>query len=115
MKTPTTAGLVTAAMIIGACGSDERPAGRAPAVPAPPRDQSSFANASAFVTTHLALDLAADFGARTLSGTAALTLARLDHDATELVLDTRDLDIRRAEAAIDGGSEKGSGTHGYGW
>ncbi len=103
MKTPTAAGLVTAAMIIGACGSDERPAGRDAAVPSPPRDQSSFANASAFVTTHLALDLAADFGARTLSGTAALTLARLDRDATELVLDTRDLDIRRAEAAIGDG------------
>ena len=44
------------------------------------------------MTTHLALDLTADFSARTLAGTAALTLARLDPDAAELVLDTRDLD-----------------------
>ena len=43
---------------------------------------------------HVALDLTADFGAKTLSGTAALTLERAP-DSREVVLDTRDLTIER--------------------
>src|SRR6185503_17860156 len=56
-------------------------------------DPSSFANVSAFVTTNLALDLTAD-----------LTLEIHDAAATQLVLDTRDLTIRKVEAAIDKGA-----------
>jgi len=59
----------------------------------PARDYFSFANTDQFVTEHLALDLAVDFEARRLSGTARLDLRRLDPDATEVVLDTRDLHI----------------------
>ena len=69
-----------------------------------PSDPSSFANVSAFVTTNLALDLTADFAARTLAGTAELTLDRRDPAATELVLDTRELTIRKVEAAIGQGA-----------
>jgi leukotriene-A4 hydrolase len=65
-----------------------------------PADPSSAANVSAFVTTHLVLDLTTDFGTKTLHGTAELTFDRLDPSATEVVLDTRDLTIRRVEAAI---------------
>jgi len=64
------------------------------------QDAASYANVSAFVTRHLALDLSADFDRHTLAGTAELTLDRRDPAATELVLDTRDLDIRKVEAAI---------------
>jgi aminopeptidase N len=44
--------------------------------------------------THVALDLVADFEARRLRGTATLTLQRLAGN-TELILDTRDLDIQQ--------------------
>jgi hypothetical protein len=51
------------------------------ATPAPasvPHDPSSYANTEAFVVRHLVLDLAADFDAKTLSGTAELHLDRRD-------------------------------------
>jgi aminopeptidase N len=60
---------------------------------------SSYANVDAFVTRHLVLDLTADFDAKTLAGTAELRFDRRDSRATEIVLDTRDLQIRRTEAA----------------
>jgi aminopeptidase N len=40
-----------------------------------------------FAISHLALDLALDFGARSVSGTATLTFQRVSPDATELPLD----------------------------
>jgi leukotriene-A4 hydrolase len=64
-----------------------------------PHDPSSYANTDAFVTTHILLDLTADFDARTLSGTAELAVERRTADAGELVLDTRDLTIRSVETA----------------
>ena len=63
-------------------------------------DPSSYANISAFVTTHLVLDLTTDFGARVMSGQVSLSFERRDPSATELVLDTRDLTISKTEAAI---------------
>jgi aminopeptidase N len=65
---------------------------------------ASYANVDAFATTHLALDLTADFEAKTLAGTAELTLERRNPSATEVVLDTRDLQIRKAEASAGGGT-----------
>jgi leukotriene-A4 hydrolase len=64
------------------------------------QDPASYANVSAFVARHLVLDLTADFDRHTLSGTAELTFDRKDPGATELVLDTRDLEIRKVEAAV---------------
>ena len=72
--------------------------------PTVPADPSSYANVSAFVTTHLALDVTTDFEAKTLAGSAELTFDRRDPAATEVILDTRDLTIRKAEAAIDKGA-----------
>lgn len=69
-----------------------------------PADTSSYANVNAFVTRHLVLDLTANFERRTLAGTAELRLERRDPVATELVLDTRDLMIQNAEAAIGTGA-----------
>jgi aminopeptidase N len=69
-----------------------------------PVDPSSSANVAAFVTTHLVLDLTATFEQKTLAGTAELRLQRRDASATELVLDTRDLVIQNAEAAIGDGA-----------
>ncbi len=74
-------------------------------MPAPiAHDPSSYANISAFVTTHLVLDLTTDFGARVMSGQVSLSFERRDQSATELVLDTRDLTISKTEAAIGSGT-----------
>jgi leukotriene A-4 hydrolase/aminopeptidase len=64
---------------------------------------ASYANTDAFVTRHLSLDLSADFDSRTLTGSVELQFERRDPTADEIVLDTRDLQIRRAEASSDGG------------
>jgi leukotriene-A4 hydrolase len=58
------------------------------------RDIHSFARPSDARVTHVALDLRANFTDKRLSGTATLTFERRP-GATELVLDTRDLDIQR--------------------
>ena len=57
------------------------------------RDHYSFANVDEFVTEHLHLDLAVDFEQEVLRGTAELQMRRLDADAGEIILDTRDLAI----------------------
>ena len=60
-------------------------------------DPHSFTNADAFRTIHVALDLTADFSQKRLIGHVDLTLERLDEDARELVLDTRDLTVHSVE------------------
>lgn len=81
----------------------DRPPGAA-SVP-PPRsegdwpDVHSYADAEAFRTHHIDLDLEIDFDRRELRGTATLDIERLDRNATELVLDTRDLRITAVETA----------------
>ena len=65
----------------------------------PRRDHHSYADTSAFVTKHISLDLTADFAAQELVGTVVLELERKRADADALVLDTRDLDIAKVEAA----------------
>ena len=60
-------------------------------------DEHSYAEPDKVRTGDLALDLAVDFDSRTISGTATYTLDWLDKDAARLQLDTRDLDIRKAE------------------
>jgi len=52
--------------------------------------QSNYTDVRA---THLALDLDVDFEVRVLRGTATLDFERIDPDATELVLDTKGLNI----------------------
>ena len=93
---------LTSAACVAGCGAKETPMTVIPA------DASSYANVSAFVTRHLVLDLTANFSRKTLAGTAELHLERSndrrDATATELVLDTRDLTIQNAEAAIGTGA-----------
>ncbi|MGD0491870.1 MAG: M1 family metallopeptidase [Steroidobacteraceae bacterium] len=57
-------------------------------------DYHSFANIEQFRVTHIALNLRADFRNKVLYGAVVLQIKRLDPTATQLVLDTRDLDIR---------------------
>jgi aminopeptidase N len=65
-------------------------------------DYHSFANVEQFRVTHLELDLRVDFTNKVLFGAVTLEIKRLDPSATELVLDTRELDVRSVEEkAID--------------
>jgi leukotriene-A4 hydrolase len=57
-------------------------------------DYHSFANLEQFKLVHINLELRADFHNKVLFGEASLEIKRLDPGAAELVLDTRDLDVR---------------------
>lgn len=61
-------------------------------------DPLSYAKYDQVRTTALHMDLKADFGKKTLSGYAELTLDWLDRKATTLDLDTRELTISKVEA-----------------
>jgi leukotriene-A4 hydrolase len=97
--------LLSLAFIAGCKGDSE--ATQAAATPqraAAPvdRDEHSYADTAQVVIDDLALDLALDFEARTLAGTATYTLDWRDAGATRLVLDIRDLAIEKAEGEADG-------------
>ncbi len=64
-------------------------------------DPHSFSRPSEAVVEHLELDLTVDFAARILSGTATLEID-VAPGATELVLDTRGLDISSVELVRPG-------------
>lgn len=70
----------------------------------PARDYFTFANTDAFVTDHLALDLDVDFEAQELRGFAMLSMRRLDAEASQVVLDTRDLTIASVAVLQSGSS-----------
>ncbi|WP_158967889.1 M1 family metallopeptidase [Paraglaciecola sp. L3A3] len=61
-------------------------------------DYHSFANPDVFRVTHLTLDLEVNFTDKVLQGTAKLDFAKVDKLGTELVLDTRDLSIKKITA-----------------
>src|SRR4051812_49179265 len=66
-------------------------------------DYHSYANPEKVRVRHVVLDLAADFNARTLTGSSLLTVERNGDDRNSpLVLDTRDLKITAAESSTDG-------------
>ena len=94
--------LAISSMLLGAVAAS---AARGAASPPPPLpkdlapiqsglDYHSFANVEQFRVTHLDLNLRADFHNKVLFGEVALQVKRLDPSATELVLDTRGLDVR---------------------
>ena len=56
-------------------------------------DPHSFAEPEKFLVRHVALDLAADFDAHRLEGTAELTVEQVDPNADALVLDSSGLEI----------------------
>ncbi|HET9049312.1 MAG TPA: M1 family metallopeptidase [Chiayiivirga sp.] len=103
MRTPLIALCCVALLAVGC--QREAPAPAAPAEPAKTvaplpadHDEQSYAEPLKVKITHMALDLAMDFDARTLAGTVTYDLDWLDPKATELRLDTRDLEIEAAEA-----------------
>ncbi|WP_293396324.1 M1 family metallopeptidase, partial [Nevskia sp.] len=65
-------------------------------------DTHSYANSAEVRTTHLVIDLDVDFARRRLNGITELQFEKLKPDADRIVLDTRALDVRSAEASADG-------------
>ena len=63
------------------------------------RDEFSYAQPDQVRTTDLGLELAIDFDKKQIAGTATYALEWLDPDATQLLLDTRDLTIDKVEGA----------------
>jgi aminopeptidase N len=63
----------------------------------PANDPNSYAEPGKVRVKHLTLDLAVDFDAKTLAGTATLDLDWKDKAAETLALDTRDLSIEKVE------------------
>jgi leukotriene A-4 hydrolase/aminopeptidase len=62
------------------------------------KDYHSFANPESIKVTHLNLDLTVDFSKKILVGTAQLDFQKEDLNATQLILDTRDLTINYVTA-----------------
>lgn len=101
------------ALAAAGCARESAPASETPAAPAAsaaqPADASftdefSYAQPDKVRIADLALDLAVDFAAKQLSGSATYTLEWKDQAATELVLDTRDITIEKVEAEGAGGA-----------
>ncbi len=65
-------------------------------------DTHSYADPSSVLSTHIALDLRADFDQKSLEGSAVLSLHVLDPLAGSVALDTRDLEIMKTEVSSDG-------------
>ena len=93
-------------LAVAACQRAEAPppaaAKKAAAMPAAAQtaivDDHSYSQPDKVRTTDLALDLALDFDKKETAGTETYTLDWKDKSATQLVLDTRDLTIEKAEA-----------------
>ncbi len=90
--------ILASAVICAACSENETTVD-----PALWQDRYSFANTGDFITSHLHLDLAVDFATEELHGSATLNIRRLNADATQVNLDTRDLTITGASFIDDSG------------
>ncbi len=99
------------ALGLAACSSEAPESAAMLPTPAPeskpgsspaPVDIFSFANTDQFITRHLKLDLAVDFDARVLGGTATLLMKRLGDAADPILLDTRDLDVSAVSLKLPG-------------
>ena len=66
------------------------------------RDVHSWSNPHDVRVTHVDLDLDVLFDRKVLKGTATLTLERARPEAGALILDTRALEVARAEDSSDG-------------
>lgn len=107
-RTPAPLLTFVLAAMMTACSADTPP----PAAPTPapkpvaaaPQDEHSYAEPAKVAIDDLALELALDFDAKTLAGTATYRLDWKDKAATALVLDTRDLSIEK----VEGGDGKGA-------
>ncbi|MBE2291585.1 MAG: M1 family metallopeptidase [Xanthomonadaceae bacterium] len=94
----------------GGCSGDKAASTDAPPAAKPAgetvsarrHDESSYAQPERVRIADLGLDLSLDFDQKQLAGTATYQLDWVDPDATQLVLDTRDLTILKVEGEADG-------------
>jgi leukotriene-A4 hydrolase len=110
------AGLVFTGLNLGLAGSVVA-AGTAPAADLAPMqpglDYHSFANVEQFRVTRLELDLRVDSFFKVVRGVVGLHIKRLDPNATELILDSRDLnvsDVTEKAQDVLGATSKGETT-----
>ena len=89
--------VLSAVMTAAACGSSTEKPPMTETIPAD-RDMHSYARPWEARVTHVALDLTADFAAKTLAGSAVLEVQRAA-GAKEIVLDTKGLTIERVTGA----------------
>jgi leukotriene-A4 hydrolase len=96
--------LSCAAVVAAGCSRESAPAPEAPTAPKAvtakqtrSHDENSYAEPGKVVIKDLALDLAVDFDAKQLAGTALYTLEWKDKAARQLVLDTRDITVEKVE------------------
>lgn len=86
-----------------ACSESHGKASNVAAAPAGgSRDAHSYSNPQDVRVTHVDLDLDVLFDRRVLQGTATLSLERSRPESGALILDTRALDIAKAEDSADG-------------
>jgi leukotriene-A4 hydrolase len=97
----STFAVVVTCLLLNACSKDTPE----PQIDAydPAHDYFTFANTDQFVVEHLGLDLDVDFDAKELRGSATLRFKRIDPDAHDIVLDTRDLAIEGASISTADG------------
>jgi len=81
------------------CQGEQTPA---QTVPETGPDEHSWARPDQVSITHLDLDIALDFHARTITGTATYTLDWKDQNANTLTLDTRDIAITEISSKSSG-------------
>ncbi|MEL1262968.1 M1 family metallopeptidase [Pseudoxanthomonas putridarboris] len=99
--------LSCAAVLAAGCSNESTPAPQAPsarpaAVKIADHDEHSYAEPDKVAIDDLALDIAIDFDAKTIGGTATYSLQWKDAAAKQLVLDTRDLAIEKVEGEANG-------------
>ncbi len=66
------------------------------------KDPFTYSNYNDIRVTHADLELGVDFATKTIAGVATLDFNRLKKDATTLVLDANDLDVKLVEAHVNG-------------
>ena len=97
---PTIVGALTAVLSMACSGPSTLPADGTVDNSADVRhDLHSYSNPSQARVRHLDLELEVSFDERILRGTATLTVERVQPDADTIILDTRDLTIRRVETS----------------
>jgi len=89
-----------AAVLVASCQRDATPTGTASPAPAAAartevRDEHSYAQPDKVRITDVALALNVDFDKKQLGGSATYSLDWLDKNATQLVLDTRDITVEK--------------------
>src|SRR5690606_36499050 len=102
MRSPILTFCVAAAVVAGGCSRDGAPTGdttatpdTGAAAPAAEYDSLSYAQPDQVRIKDLALELAVDFDSKQISGSATYQLDWTNPEATQLVLDTRDLAIEK--------------------